>query len=236
MGSNIKGQKYNYLISILIWGSYWGIFEATVGYFLHSISFPYSFLVWYPVACFFMYNVYRKTHQLSSVFAVGVLCAFIKLLNLFLPGRIDKVINPAVAIVFEALAMFITIALAQKFWVKEEKNVFRKAVIAFSMNTLWRVFYIIYLAFFVPEWIREISVIISAEKFIPFFITQNFLTSMIVFIGYQYKTVVLKLFLITERKFAAKSAAVPPKRLVALQVAFTIILLGVNISLQLLLK
>lgn len=236
MGGNTMEKRYNYLMSVLIYGVSWGIFEATVGYALHFISFPYSFLVWYPAACFFISNVYRKTQKLSSIFAVGTLCAAIKLLNLFLPGRIDKVINPAISIVFESLAILAVIALAERLWGEKEKGVTQKAVIAFSMNTLWRVFYIVYLAFFVPAWMREISVIVSAEKFLKFFVTQNICTSMIVFIGYQYSYIILKPFFTAQKRLAVLSSNIPAKRLVPLQIVFTVILLSINISLQILLK
>jgi len=94
--TNAKTERYSFVLNIIVWGSLWGIFEATVGYLLHLVPFNYGYLVWYPVACFFMANIYRKTSRVSSLFYIGLLSAAIKLINLLFPVRIDKVINPAV--------------------------------------------------------------------------------------------------------------------------------------------
>jgi hypothetical protein len=80
------------LFTIFTWGGLWGIFEATVGYLLHLLPFSIGWLIWYPVACFFMFQVYRKTQRTEAIVLVGLLSASIKLLNLFLPGRIDRVL------------------------------------------------------------------------------------------------------------------------------------------------
>lgn len=104
MASN-KVSTFSVWMAILIWGGLWGIFESTVGYLLHLLPISIGWIVWYPVACFFMMNVYRKTQRASAIVMVGTLSACIKLINLFLPGRIDRVINPAISILFEAIAM-----------------------------------------------------------------------------------------------------------------------------------
>ena len=170
-----KRGIFNTFLNIVGVGAAWGIFEATVGYLLHIISFGYSWLIWYPVACFFMASAYRKTKKVSSIFFVGLLCSSIKMMNLLLPGSIDKVINPAISIVFEALSIA-GILWAANCLFRVQKSSYAKALAALGMNTGWRLFYTIYLLFLVPDWMREISVISSQSKFISFFITQNLIT------------------------------------------------------------
>ena len=236
MGNAEKAGKQTIIYNIIIWGAIWGIFEATAGYLLHLVSFGYSWVIWYPVACFFMTIAYRKTGKFSSVFYIGLLCAAIKMLNLFLPGRIDKVINPAVSILFEALAMAFVIFAANHLLSGKNKSPFVKALMALSMNTGWRLLYAIYLLFLVPGWIRDVSVVSSGAKFIPFFITQNLITTVLIFIGYQYKTYIFKPLEIIEHRLSTRLETVPSRTVPILQPVLAALLLCANITLQFILK
>lgn len=234
MGIAEKTERQAVICHIIIWGAIWGIFEATVGYLLHLVPFGYSWLIWYPVACFFMTNVYHKTGRLSSVFFVGSLCAAIKMLNLFLPGRIDKVINPAISIVFEALAMAAVVFAANHLLSGKNKSPLMKALMALSMNTGWRLLYILYLFFLVPDWIRDVSVISTIEKFIPFFVTQNLITTAIIFLGYQYIAYIFKPLKTIECRLSNRLS--PSGTGSISQPALAALLLCANIALQFMLK
>lgn len=236
MGNAERADRQAIIYNIIIWGAIWGIFEATVGYLLHLVSFGYSWLIWYPVACFFMANVYHNDGRIASIFFVGLLCAAIKMLNLFLPGRIDKVINPAISIVFEALAMAAVVLAANHLLRGKNKSPFIKALMAFTMNTAWRLLYILYLFFLVPDWIRDVSVISSMEKFIPFFITQNLITTGLIFIGYQFITYIFKPVETIEHCLVTRLETVPSRTAPILQLGLAALLLCVNIALQFILK
>lgn len=226
--------KNSWVFNVIIWGSIWGIFEATAGYLLHQISFPYSWLIWYPAACFFMTNVYRKTRTVYSVFLTGLLCASIKMLNLFLPCSVDKVINPAVSIVFEALSMAIVVYAVKQSFANKKKSAPVKALTALIMNTGWRLLFALYLIFLVPGWMREISVISSAKLFIPFFITQNLFTSVILFAGYYFIRHLFKPITLIEARI--DSARTVPKRAIPiLKIGIAVLMLCVSIMLEILL-
>jgi hypothetical protein len=212
------------------------MFEATAGYLLHLLSFGYSWVIWYPVACFFMTNVYRKTGKLSSVFFIGLLSAAIKMLNLFLPGRIDKVINPAISIVFEAVSMATVVFAANHMSRRKKKSPLAKALMAICMNTGWRLLYVIYLLFLAPSWIRDVSVVSSSAKFIPFFITQNLITTLLIYIGYQYKTYIFKPLELIEHRLSTQLEKAPSRTVPILQPALAALLLCANIALQFTLK
>lgn len=195
------------LTVILFWGTVWGIFEATVGYLIHAVSFPYSFLVWYPASCFFMANVYRKTHSALSMLFVGLFSGSMKLLNLLLPGRIDKVINPAISIVFEAMAFALAVFVVNRYFAKIKGQWYWQAVIVLCVNTGWRMLYCLYLLLLVPDWMRDVSVISSSEKLIPFMVTQNALTSLLVFAGLLLKQYVFKPVRFMEEKLGTLSVS-----------------------------
>lgn len=186
MGVGENAGRRSVIFHVVVWGAIWGIFESTAGYLLHLISFGYGWLIWYPAACFFMAGVRRQTGRISPAVFVGLLCATIKMLNLLLPGRIDKVVNPAISIVFEALAMATVVFAAERLTGAGHKKPFVKALMALSMNTGWRLLYILYLLFLVPDWMREVSVVVSAAEFIEFFISRNLITSALIFMGYQF--------------------------------------------------
>lgn len=236
MGNFVSKRKSSIILDIVLWSALWGIFEATVGYIIHSVSFKLSWLVWYPVACFFMSNVYRRTGKVYSIFFIGIFSASIKMLNLFLPGRIDRVINPSVSIVFEAISMAVIVYAVNKLFAKRGKNIAVKALTAFTMNTSWRLLYILYCLFIMPTWMREVSIVSTSEKLIPFFITQNLYTSILIFIGYQFKPYIFKPLEYLESGFANIRKNLSVRFVPVLHCGITALLLGVNIALQILLR
>ncbi len=229
MNYQSRAEIYSYFLTIVTWGAIWGIFEATVGYALHAVSFGYSWLVWYPAVCFFMMSVYHRTKSVSSIVLVGVICSAVKLLNLFLPGRIDKVINPAVSILFEALTMAGALYIATRFTQVDWRSLPYRALTVLCMNTAWRLLFAVYLLLLVPDWIREISVISSTQKLMPFFITQNIITSIVIFIGMQLQSHFSKQQASIEGWFDLKLRSLSSPIYRSLLVAF---MLGLNVFLQ----
>lgn len=220
------------LFYILVWGALWGTFESTVGYLLHLMPYSISWLVWFPVACFFMANVYRKTSQVHTVVLIGLLCSSIKLFNLLLPGRIDKVINPAISIVFEAAAMALVIVSYQYITNKMPQNLTQKVLVAFLINTTWRLFFLAYLLWIVPAWIREVSVIANADKLIKFMVTQNLITSLFVGVGYYYKNTIFRPIAYCEKQIASFSYRIPQRLQPIIKAATVCLLMGITVSLQ----
>ena len=195
------------VFEVLIWAALWGIFEATAGYLLHLLPVNIGWLIWYPAAYFFMANAYRRTGSPASIALVGLLSASIKLLNLLLPGRIDRVINPAVSIVFESLTMAAAAAVLRRR--ARPMTPAAQAIAALLMNTGWRVLYMLYLLFLVPDWMRQISVISSAEQLFPFLVTQNLATSAVLYAGYLCRSIALRPLAAAERKLANALRMVP---------------------------
>jgi len=229
-------DRYAVVLSIVLCGTIWGIIEATAGYLLHLMSFGYGWLIWYPAACFFMTYIYQKTGRRSSILFVGLLCAAIKMLNLLLPGSVDRVVNPAVSIIFEALAMTAVLYMARRYSGDKRKSPVTKVLMALSMNTGWRLLYILYLLLLVPDWIRDVSVIGSATKFISFFIIQNLITTALLFIGYQFISYIFGPVERFECRLKNLLDKVPSRVALILQTGMAALLLTASIFLQILLN
>jgi hypothetical protein len=58
-----------------------------------------------------MNKVYKITNSASSIFYTSLIASSIKLIDLLLPIRIDKVINPAVSIILECIPLIVIIII-----------------------------------------------------------------------------------------------------------------------------
>jgi len=103
-------------LTVIIIGSIWGFFEMTLGGFLHIIHFPQKGAIMGGLAISFMAVFITITGRPSLVPILGVIAASFKLFDaviLGVPVGSPYVINPAVAIVMEALA-FSAVAVVLK--------------------------------------------------------------------------------------------------------------------------
>lgn len=100
------GRRTDFLITILLYGSVWGAGEATLGHILHLARVPgLPGVVMFTFAALIMGRVLVRSGNAAAVFSAGVIAAGFKFLDLLLPGTDTvAVINPARAILFEALA------------------------------------------------------------------------------------------------------------------------------------
>ena len=160
---------------IVYWSCIWGITEAVLGMLLHLLPIGIGWMVWFPLAFYFMDIVYRQTGKSVVVFYAALLSAAIKLIDLLLPVRIDMVINPVVSIVFEGLAVFAALTV-----MSANNNKLQKALLVLGSNTAWRVLYISYILL-MPEWMRELSPIRAVQPFVEFMVIQNLITCIIIY-------------------------------------------------------
>jgi hypothetical protein len=103
------------LVTALFWGSVWGLGEATLGHFLHLVHIPgLPGLVMVPFAVLVMGRAAARSRSATAVFLTGVVAAGFKFLDLLIPGTgFIAVINPAQAILLEALAATAWMSLAK---------------------------------------------------------------------------------------------------------------------------
>lgn len=123
-------------LSIIFWGSMWGIAEATIGYVLHMAAIALPGLpgfVMFPVAFFFMRKVYHENKETRAVFYAAVVAAGIKMVDFMIPGNIPlRIINPALSILMEGLAVALVFAYC---WSRNKEFGFLES---FSSGVLWR--------------------------------------------------------------------------------------------------
>lgn len=121
---------------ILFWGALWGITEATLGYVLHIFSIPLPGLpglLMFPVAFVFMHRVYDSTQDAMSVVQVACVAAMIKLTDLLFGGILSiYIINPALSLIIEALAVALVFSRAER---HKRKINFADS---FTMGWIWR--------------------------------------------------------------------------------------------------
>jgi len=101
------------IIGILVFGSIWGLLEATLGGFLNIIVFPNKGAIMGGIGMAIMGTalaIYRKPAILPGI---GIVAASFKWLNswlLFIPAGAIHIINPAMAIFLESLAFSLVVA------------------------------------------------------------------------------------------------------------------------------
>jgi hypothetical protein len=94
------------LATALLWGSVWGLAEATVGHVLHLVRVPgLPGLVMVPFAVAIMGRTAARSRSAAAVFLAGVVAAAFKLFDLLVPGTdLLALSRPIQAILLEALA------------------------------------------------------------------------------------------------------------------------------------
>ena len=108
-----RGDLVHLIIGILLFGSIWGFFEATLGGFLNMITFPNKGAIMSGIGVAIMGGalaIYRKPSMLPGI---GIVAASFKVLNvwfLFVPISAVYIINPAMAIIFESLVFSLVAA------------------------------------------------------------------------------------------------------------------------------
>ena len=101
------------LLGILVFGSIWGLLEATLGGFLNLIIFPNKGAIMAGIGVAIMASALAIYKKPSMLLGIGIVAASFKWFNawlLFVPLNSIQVVNPAMAIVFESLAFSLVAA------------------------------------------------------------------------------------------------------------------------------
>src|SRR3989338_8254005 len=100
-------NRWTLFATIIVVGSIWGLFEMTLGGFLHAVHFPQKGAIMGGLAISFMAIFVTMTRKPSLVPIIGVIAASFKLFDAIIfrvPLLSPYVVNPATAIIIEALA------------------------------------------------------------------------------------------------------------------------------------
>ncbi|MFO7996024.1 MAG: hypothetical protein R6U93_02585 [Dehalococcoidia bacterium] len=119
------------LIGILVFGSIWGLLEATLGGFFNLVIFPNKGAIMGGIGMAIMgaaLAIYRKPAMLPGI---GIVAASFKWLNswlLFVPVSAVHIINPAMAILLESVAFSLVVSFLMY---RVDRNVYVGAWAAF---------------------------------------------------------------------------------------------------------
>jgi len=105
------------VIGILVFGSVWGLVEATLGGALHLIHFTYKGAITGGIAMAIMAAFVVTYRRPRLVFLLGVIATLFKLLSAAIYGQpifSPFVFNPASAILLEALGFTLVVSLLSK--------------------------------------------------------------------------------------------------------------------------
>lgn len=161
-----SNDSLKYISTAIFWGSLWGITEAILGYLLHKINFSFGWCIWFPMAFYFMDRIYRKVKKAQYVLYGVLITSVIKLTDLFIETRVDKVINPSISIIFEAAAIFVVYKIV-------ERNHKKVGIIAVTvLNFFWRGLYIGYLLL-APKSFLSISPLRGLNPFLQFILVES---------------------------------------------------------------
>jgi hypothetical protein len=115
--SSDSGGVLGVVIGILVFGSVWGLVEAILGGALHLIHFPYKGAIPGAIGMSIMAAFVVTYRQPKLIFWLGVVAALFKPLSALSYGQSvfsPFVINPASAILLEALAFTLVVSLLFK--------------------------------------------------------------------------------------------------------------------------
>jgi len=135
-------------LTVIVIGSVWGFFEMTLGGFLHIIHFPQTGAVMGGLAISFMAIFVTVTGKPSLVPILGVIAASFKPVDAIIfgvPVLSPYVINPAIAIVMEALA-FSAVTVVLKTAI--DKRLLARAGAGILAGSLGYVFYAAFASIF----------------------------------------------------------------------------------------
>jgi len=95
------------LMGILLFGSVWGMLEATLGVFLHVIHFMLKGAVMLSLGAFLMstaLRTYQPKNRIRFLLGMGAIASLLKGFDMFIVGPGPMVFRPMISILIEALA------------------------------------------------------------------------------------------------------------------------------------
>jgi hypothetical protein len=116
MMNRFNERKY-LTAGVLLFGSIWGMLEATLGIFLHLIYFPLKGAIMFSIGSFLILmalRIYKPENTMRFVLGIGLTASFLKGFDVFLVGPEMMVLRPMIAILIEALAFGVTYTAIEK--------------------------------------------------------------------------------------------------------------------------
>jgi len=167
IGNKLRNRQelVHLIIGILVFGSIWGLLEATLGGFLHMIIFPNKGAIMSGIGVAIMGSALAIYKKPAMLLGIGIVAASFKLLNvwlLFVPISAISIINPAMAIIFESLIFsIVAIFLMDRISRNALVGVGAGVLIGLVSATVW-----VYFAIYVMNAPLYARVVFTAGEFI----------------------------------------------------------------------
>lgn len=154
------------IVGVVVFGSIWGLLEATLGGFLHLIIFPNKGAIMAGIGMAIMGSalaIYKKPSMLPGIGAVAAAFKLLSVVFFGWPLASIHIINPAMAIFLESLAFGIAATfLLNKLAAKNALARVGTGVLAgFISATVW-----VYFAIYVMNAPAYARVVFTAQEFI----------------------------------------------------------------------
>ena len=153
------------IVGVVVFGSIWGLLEATLGGFLHLIIFPNKGAIMAGIGMAIMGSALAIYKKPSMLLFIGFVAASFKLLDIWLfalsPTSIH-IVNPAMAIIFESAAFSIAaVFLMNKMAKNTIIGIGAGALAGLVSATIW-----VYFAIYVMNAPAYARVVFTAQEFI----------------------------------------------------------------------
>ena len=166
-----------HLSALLFLGAAWGICEAGIGYALHRIAVLLPGLpgaLMFPIGYYWMNKAYKTTGEVSAPLAIAAIAASIKLVDLLIPGADPiRVINPALSILMEGLAVAAVCALG----LRKRIPMFFKVL---GMGIIWRGMFAVYLYGISLLGLPALLVTSGVATLLRFVLLESFINSLVI--------------------------------------------------------
>ena len=146
MESNVRRWKTTIVLSlaVLLFGSIWGLVEMTLGAFLHTIHLPQKGAIMGGFAISLMTLFTIVTNRPSLVPLLGIIAASFKPLDaviLGVPPWSPYIVNPAVAIILEALAFGAVVVILKNVI---DKHLYARPLAGITAGYMGFIFYAVF--------------------------------------------------------------------------------------------
>jgi len=153
------------IVGVVVFGSIWGLLEATLGGFLHLIIFPNKGAIMAGIGMAIMGSALAIYKKPSMLLFIGFVAASFKLLDIWLfalsPTSIH-IVNPAMAIIFESAAFSIAaVFLMNKMAKNTIIGIGAGALAGLVSAAIW-----VYFAIYVMNAPAYARVVFTAQEFI----------------------------------------------------------------------
>lgn len=173
MDKNIR----NIIVNALLFGALWGIIEVTLGHLLHYLPVLIAGSLMFPIAVYLMRQAKEATGNTIVIPLMALCAASLKLIDLLIPGLPPiKTLNPALAILFESLVVWIVFRTLES-----KRNILRVWGVL-SVSFVWRILFVLSGLFIERFTSASVALVHSSASLFQFIVIRGAISTLWLFI------------------------------------------------------